>query len=351
MMRWLFLCMALICLMSTDSKAQDPHFSQFYNTPMQLSPAMTGVFNGKYRFGAAYRDQWSSILSTLSFKTVQASFDIKYRFRQSDFFAFGVNIMNDEVGNGRFRHTLGQLNGAYHMQIGGSKYTSAKQFLVAGLQAGFGQNTLDWNRLWFGRQYNVASSTIEDSSQSGEGNLGALETNIFLDLGLGVLWYMLLDESNSVYGGLAVNHINNPDISLIGNGSDPLHRKFTLHGGGEIFMTREWSVLPSMALMFQGPSFQANFGSNFRYVHPNWRDIALRVGSFLRVAKTTDGYHADAIIMTTMLEFGRFHWGLSYDVTSSDLAPANSRRGAFETTVTYVAPMGERKMQIVCPKI
>ncbi len=342
---------ALLIFIGFGLKAQDPHFSQYYNTPMHLNPALTGVFNGKYRFGVGYREQWTALLGPNSFKTMLASFDVKYRFGKTDFFAFGVNMLRDEVGDGRLSHTIGNLNMSYMMQVSGSKYSSTKQFLVAGLQAGMGQNTLNWSRLWFGRQFDVQNLEINDITTSGEsiGDGSDLNSNLFLDLGLGLMWYVVLDEHNSVYGGLSLNHLNNPNISLLGGTSDPLYRKMTIHGGGELSLSPEWSILPSIALMFQGPSFQANFGSNFRYTKKDWKEVALRVGSYLRVAKTIDGYHTDAIIMSTMLEFGRFVLGLSYDVTSSDLSRVNSRRGAFETTLLYVAPMGERRQQIICP--
>ena len=40
--------------------SQDPHFSQYYETPLQINPAMTGV-NGDLRVLANYRDQWRSV--------------------------------------------------------------------------------------------------------------------------------------------------------------------------------------------------------------------------------------------------------------------------------------------------
>ncbi len=350
MMRYLTTIVMIIscCFVA---QAQDPHYSQYYNTAQHLSPAMTGVFNGKYRLGIAYRDQWSSLLNAVSFKTMLASFDIKYRMGKSDFFALGMNMLRDEVGEGRLNQTLGHLNASYMKQIAGSKYSKAKQYIVLGLQAGAGQNSLDYGKFWFGRQFNVAAQTIEDISSSGEPNAldPSLQSNIYMDLGLGLMWYALFDENNSVSFGFAMNHLNNPDISLTDSG-DLLHRKLTVHGSAQLTLNSKWSLMPSTALFFQGPSFQANFGSYIRYTKNDRREIAVRLGFFDRIAKTIDGFHMDAIIATTMLEFGNFDLALSYDVTSSDLANANSRRGAVELTINYIAPMGERKMQIICPK-
>ena len=41
--------------------AQDPHFSQFFASPLTLNPAFTGKFDGSWRLAANHRDQWPSI--------------------------------------------------------------------------------------------------------------------------------------------------------------------------------------------------------------------------------------------------------------------------------------------------
>ncbi|MEO6037125.1 MAG: hypothetical protein ABIQ93_01850, partial [Saprospiraceae bacterium] len=40
--------------------AQDIHFSQFANSPINLSPGLIGAFGGDVRFVANYRNQWRS---------------------------------------------------------------------------------------------------------------------------------------------------------------------------------------------------------------------------------------------------------------------------------------------------
>jgi Type IX secretion system membrane protein PorP/SprF len=38
-------------------QAQDPHFSQFFASPLTLNPAFTGKFDGQVRLAANHRDQ------------------------------------------------------------------------------------------------------------------------------------------------------------------------------------------------------------------------------------------------------------------------------------------------------
>ncbi len=57
-----FLAFALgIFLAFSSLQAQDIHYSQFGNSPLNVSPALTGAFDGDTRFGANFRSQWSNV--------------------------------------------------------------------------------------------------------------------------------------------------------------------------------------------------------------------------------------------------------------------------------------------------
>jgi hypothetical protein len=66
----LFVCIAL----ASVSTAQDPNFSQFFASPLTLNPALTGKFDGVYRFAANYRNQWPTISN--AYTTMTASIDM-----------------------------------------------------------------------------------------------------------------------------------------------------------------------------------------------------------------------------------------------------------------------------------
>ncbi len=46
----------LVCMMTAN--AQDPSFSQFFSSPLNVNPALTGSINGKWRVISNYRTQW-----------------------------------------------------------------------------------------------------------------------------------------------------------------------------------------------------------------------------------------------------------------------------------------------------
>ena len=43
---------------STTLSAQDPSFSQFFSSPLNINPALTARINAKWRVVSNLRDQW-----------------------------------------------------------------------------------------------------------------------------------------------------------------------------------------------------------------------------------------------------------------------------------------------------
>ncbi len=73
--------------------AQDPRFSQYYASPWNLNPALTGVFNGRWRATANYRDQWGSFLSPVPFRTYAAAVETELWEERRD-----GSVMISQVG-------------------------------------------------------------------------------------------------------------------------------------------------------------------------------------------------------------------------------------------------------------
>ena len=56
--------------------AQDPHFSQFFSSPLTLNPAFTGKFFGTYRVAGNYRNQWPTINNAFTSATASVDFQV-----------------------------------------------------------------------------------------------------------------------------------------------------------------------------------------------------------------------------------------------------------------------------------
>src|SRR5947207_2501795 len=56
-MKKIFMLPAAICL-AMISQAQDPSFAQFFSSPLNINPALTGDIYGKWRVISNFRNQW-----------------------------------------------------------------------------------------------------------------------------------------------------------------------------------------------------------------------------------------------------------------------------------------------------
>ncbi|MEO9210409.1 MAG: type IX secretion system membrane protein PorP/SprF, partial [Ginsengibacter sp.] len=66
----------LFLFLSFQLKAQDPHFSQFFASPLTLNPALTGKFDGDLRVAGNYRNQWPTLDNYYRTFSVSVDFDI-----------------------------------------------------------------------------------------------------------------------------------------------------------------------------------------------------------------------------------------------------------------------------------
>ena len=332
------------------AEAQDPRYSQFYAAPLELNPAMIGVFDGKYRIVANYRELYSSILGSNPYRTFAASYDMRFRALKGDYVGFGISAQRDEAGQANFNRTTANLGFSYLKQLGGGRYGGNDQYLIAGGQLGLGQHGYDWSRLWFSPQFNEEFAFIDPTVDNGE-NFTAMNSDMYLNFNAGLLWYALFEDNMSIYFGGAYHHLNSPNVSFLQNADEVLHSRWVFNAGGEIPFSDNLSFLPAIAVMGQNKSMSTTLGGNFRYTNRDWREVAIRAGIWGHISNQLEsGMAMDAVIFTAILEMERLNIGLSYDMTASTLSTANNARGAFEVSLIYTQPEKARRPRATCPK-
>jgi len=329
--------------------AQDAHFSQFAAAPLEINPAMSGVFNGKFKANLNYRSQWGSIIGSDAFTTAAASYDIRFAgLGDGDYFSFNVNMLRDEAGAAKISLTKGNLGVAYHKKMWDGQFGRTPQYLIVGAQAGFGQYALNSGNLWFSSQYDASTVSVDYNAPTNE----PWVTNAapHFNFNVGALWYSILGDDFSIYAGGAMQHLNQPSVSFYDD-DIKLDKRLTGLLGGQIPLSREISLLPGIVVMSQGPAFQSVFGGHLRYSNKDWWEIALRAGVFARIANKLDkGIHNDAIIFSTTFDVERMSFGVSYDMNVSSLETSTNKRGAFEVSMSYTQPNNSKRHAIQCPK-
>ena len=326
--------------------AQDRHFSQFYAAPIYLNPANTGAYEGKFRIGLIYRDQWRGTLDN-PFITNSGFVDIRTNLKISsshkDYAGLGVIFFADKVGAVDFNTNNLSLVGAIHKSLD----IVNSQYLSLGFQYGISSRNINYEKLNFADQFNgIDLYSLNSNEVFPENNFS------FSDLSTGLQYSIRLRKTFTVYAGLAVHHLLTPLVSFYktNTGAESrLPRKFTLYGGTEIPISNSASLVPRVIVMSQGSHFEVTGGSNIRMLLNDYSSFALHLGAWLRSTRDIDkAISPDALVFLAGIEFQRILLGFSYDLNLGTLSRFNSGKQAFEISLGY---LGEHEEDgIVCPK-
>ena len=311
--------------MSLCAQAQDIHFSQFYNAPLVLNPAMTGLMNYDVRVTANYRSQWESV--TVPYRTfaVAADASVMKGFLEDDFFGVGLMMLNDKAGDADLRTTQIQTSFAYSKSLNGD----ANHYVSLGGQVGVVQRSIDFSQLTFDSQFDgdVLNANI------GSGEELDRDQFAFTDFSAGLAWYYVPTKMHSYYAGLSMAHLNEPNQSFFSDTRENLYRKLTAHIGMEIDFNESLSFLPGAIFLMQGTHRELNVGGSFKFVlnpeEDHFNQIALYMGSTHRLN--------DAQVFAMPLDYGTYGVGFRSDVNFSTLNRASNGRGGPELSVTYKA--------------
>src|SRR6476646_5167370 len=121
-----------------NCKAQDIHFSQFFETPLLRNPALAGIFSGDLRIQGVYRNQWNSV--TVPYQTGSLNAEYKLPVGHSDdYLTLGGEILYDKAGTVALTatHILPVIN--YHKSLSQEK----NMYISLGFMGGLVQRKLD----------------------------------------------------------------------------------------------------------------------------------------------------------------------------------------------------------------
>lgn len=336
-----------VCLVALPMLwSQDQHFTQFYASPLTLNPALSGNFEGFYRAGINYRNQWRSALER-PYSTSAAMVDLRLntpgKLKRRDKIGVGINFFNDRVGGIDFSTTQMSIAGAYHKSLS----FLSNQFLSAGFQMGLTQRNLNYENLSFNDEFNGENGyTVPTNEVLPENNFS------YADMAVGINYSAYFDRRAGIYAGAAIHHINGPNMSYYDNPNlypdNDLYRKFTVHIGGALWLGERTQLQPRVMARKQGPHYETNAGTNVRFSVNETETVSMHLGTWVRTASRSGGsWGMEAIVGLVGLEFNNILLGMSYD---ANLGTFNGgfRRNAFELSLTY---LGEYENEsVLCPQ-
>ena len=311
--------------------AQDFQLSQYDAPPLFLNPAMTGMFDGRYRVHAHYRTQWAAVASK-PFTTAGISFDMPIKK-----FGVGFQVLNFRAGAGRYNVTSALLSFGYDLVFDKTN----NHHLALGIQAGMLQKSINVSSLTFGDQY---SGLNGGSFNSGVSTENFSNTSLVVeDINAGFLYYYAKESSRlNPFIGFSVAHLTQPKESFFSGSTNTLPSRYYLHGGTKINMNEKVQLLPKFLYMKQKNAESTTATLLLHYFLKN-ADTYLIFGPTYR--------SNDAAIVEFGLKKGNYLARVSYDVNTSGLKVVSASRGGFEISLTYTARRNKPSPLANCPRL
>lgn len=315
-------------------RAQDIHFSQFYNTPLNLNPAHTGFFDGTLRAFIHYKDQWSAV--TVPYRTFSAALDV-HPIKKMQALSVGFILNQDRAGDSRLNTFQMNPSVGYRLSFGEAK----KFYIQPGIQLGIQNKTIDYDDLYFEEQWN--GSAINTNISNGENFQRS--SRWYANLGVGILGRYKIAERKYYDFGMSMFNLTKPQQSYFNNDEIVLDTRLNIHAEVNYPIHEKWDVIPRLRFMRQGKHQELIIGSAACYYMDmkNGEEIKLYPGVWYRTG--------DALYISAGAGYQNWHFEISYDVNLSSLQVASNNRGGIELSLRYIFEkyQMDRKQRRICP--
>src|SRR6185437_4386620 len=113
----------IVMLAALKSSGQDHMYSQFFNSPVYLNPALTGQFEGDLRMNLIYRNQFTSVPGSFNYLSGSIDYNIPK-------FGGGIGLLLTRSSEGTAYLVKNNIAGNYSYSVGSQDFV-----LSFGLQA------------------------------------------------------------------------------------------------------------------------------------------------------------------------------------------------------------------------
>ena len=313
---------------------QDLHYSQFYNSPQNLNPALTGIFNGSQRYNASLRDQWRFV--PVPWFTFSGAYDANILPVNKDYFyGWGINFNYDKQGDSRLVLAGLNLSGSITKEL--DKHNLISGGLMLGFsRRGFNTTDLTWDKQWDGDKFTQGSASGENFD---------LDAVTFLETGLGANYRWQKSERTKIDAGIGAFHILQPTTSFYNTPGKKLPMHLTLSAMGNFKVVNaldlQFHVMQQLQLTYRETLFGGLAKLYINQKRGNETQVHVGLGY-----RTTGSF-----IPTIALQFRQWYAGFSFDVDNTTINNVlSSKRGGPEIHVRYiiqkVRPLSQRK---ACP--
>lgn len=299
------------------ANSQDLHFSMFFNSPLNLNPALTGQFIGDQRLHANYRRQWFNWPVENQNLTVGGDFKLK-NSEKPNFLSLGALLNYDVAGDLNTSLTGLDAFGSYSIKVGNG-------YLTPGLNIGFGVRSFNTSNALLGEFWDGNSLTpgvAADPIHQGSDGLDKL----YVDANVGLNYRQVKTFRKFFDLGISANNLISPDVRFdqsIGVESNLLP-KFNIYGMGNWQVADKIDLLLNALVSLQNPYQEIVLNGQGKFYLNDQYSRALYLGAGIRLD--------DSWYPMIALEIDKLYVAFSYDLDIKEV----QKGGGPEFAVRYI---------------
>ena len=312
----------IFCLLTISGvSAQDVHLSQYQFDRLQISPALTGMFNGDKQAALVHKQQYFAV--PVDYLTFSGSYDVKFRdcYDEKGFFSGGILFNYDQSGDSKLSLASLTINGSYTLPLTSSLFVGGGAYLGVG-QRSFTEKDLKWDNQWDGTVFNPNLPTGEAFDRT---------SFTFLDAGLGANVRLQGVDRTKLDVGIGAFHLNRPNYTFYKNPlvDSRLPIRLSFYGLGILKVLDILDIYANGLYQDQGPYSETVLGGGaiIHLSNKKAREVELHLGAAVRLN--------DALIPQIALGYDGWKGGFSYDINTSDFEVATDGKGGPEFFLTY----------------
>ena len=332
-MKKIFLFIAIL-LVHAYAYAQDPHFSQFFASPLTINPANTGNFSGSLRAALNSRTQLPEFNNAYATKTLSLDAPILKKYiKEDDKLSVGLLILSDQSGN----KLLYDNNIAASVSYSKALDENANHSIALGFQVNYSMYRFDPLKANFEDQLTAGGFT----GTSSELILGNNFTKNTTDINAGILYTGSTSDNNIFYVGASYYHFAKPTVGFI-TPTYFTNSRANVHGGAYFSLSSAASLHTSFQYQQQGNTNELIVGGALSYYLGKDNGLELYAGLWSRIK--------ESIIPYVGLEWNHIRAGFTYDIGAANTLASSRFYQSSEFSLIYILDNRSKAFKMKCPK-
>jgi type IX secretion system PorP/SprF family membrane protein len=326
----------LLCIMACGKlSAQDPIFSQFYSSPLSVSPALAGNGDADWRVVGLHRSQWiASGVDPLT--TSSISFDGKL-FRQRDneknYIGGGVLFLQDKGLGGAYKSNSFTGIISSHVSLDGEDMNG----LSLGLGGTYSNTMIDFNQLDFASQ--LSSSGFNRTLPTSEPYLSQIKPYFAMSAGIA---YTYSGETSGFDIGVSGYRFFKTQRSALNDPNQLDPARYNIHANYQSYLSEKFVFNAAALYVLESNITSYTVGVNIGSILTQGDQVqptVLNTGLWYR--------KSEAVVPYVGLMVGNVTGGLSYDVNTGSSSSLGSLK-TFEFSLIFRSPQ-KKANPIPCP--